>query len=184
MWNEIGLTWTDAGRIVVSAIGLYLFVLILIRVMGQRTMARLSSFDLAAVVALGAVIGRAILGYTPTLVAGALGLITLLMAQAITGQLRRFRMGSAAVNNRAYVLMAGDHIVAANLRRTHVSENEITAQLRLTGIRSRAEVACVILESTGEISVLRAGVPIEPEFLKNVTGAELVPATFLASPRN
>lgn len=184
MWNDIGLTWTDAGRVVFSAVALYALVLILIRIMGQRTMARLSSFDLAAAVALGAVVGRGILGYTPTLVAGALSILTLLAMQALTGQLRRFATGVAAVNNKAFVLMAGTEIVYSNLRRTHVYENEITARLRLAGIRSRSEVACVILESTGEISVLRAGVPIEPEFLQNVTGAELIPASLLAVTRD
>ncbi|MDO5753391.1 DUF421 domain-containing protein [Arthrobacter sp.] len=180
MWNDFGLTWGDAARVVLSAVALYALVLLLIRFMGQRTMATLTSFDLAAAVALGAVVGRAILGYTPTLVAGALGLVTLLVLQALTGQLRRFPKGHAAVNNSAYLLMAGSEFVAANLRRTHVSEAEITARLRLAGIRSRTEVACVILESTGEISVLRSDLPIEPEFLKNVKGAELVPASFLA----
>ncbi|WP_396277848.1 hypothetical protein [Glutamicibacter creatinolyticus] len=85
MWHDFGLTWADAGRVVLSAIALYVLVLVAIRVLGQRTMANLSSFDLAAVVAFGAVIGRAILGYTPTLAAGALGLVTLLVLQALTG---------------------------------------------------------------------------------------------------
>ncbi|MDO5745967.1 MAG: DUF421 domain-containing protein [Micrococcaceae bacterium] len=182
MWYDLGLTWADAARVVFSAIALYALVLGLIRIMGQRTMASLSSFDLAAAVALGAVVGRAILGYTPTLVAGALGLITLLVLQALTGQLRRYRRGLAMVNNKAYLLMAGNVTVASNLRRTHVSENEIIARLRLAGIRSREEVACVILESTGEISVLRAGIGIEPEFLRNVKGAELLPDSFWAEP--
>lgn len=182
MLASIGMTWTDAVRVVISAIGLYALVLILIRFMGQRTMASLSSFDLAAAVALGAVVGRAILGYTPTLAAGALGLVTLLVLQACTGQLRRFPRAASMVSNRAYLLMAGNEIVGPNLRTTHVSEEEITARLRLAGIRSRLEVACVILESTGEISVLRVGVPIEREFLLNVVGAELVPTSFLAAP--
>ncbi len=182
MWNDYGLTWGDAVRVVLSAIGLYLFVLVLIRFMGQRTMASLSSWDLAAAVALGAVVGRAILGYTPTFVAGALGLVTLLALRALTGQLRRFPKAEAAVNNRAYLLMTGSEIVPANLWRTHVSEQEITARLRLAGIRNRTEIACVILEATGEISVLRAGLPIDPQFLENVKGAELVPAAFLALP--
>ena len=184
MWHDFGLTWTDAIRVVLSAVGLYALVLVLIRVMGQRTMASLSSFDLAAAVALGAVVGRAILGYTPTLAAGALGLVTLLVLQAGTGQLRRYRRGAVAISNRAFVLMAGSEIVEANLRKTHVSETEITAKLRQSGIRSRMEVACVILESTGQISVLRAGVPIDPEFLENVRGAELIPASFLAVPQD
>lgn len=183
MWNDIGLTWGDAIRVVLSAVALYALVLALIRVMGQRTMASLSSFDLAAAVALGAVVGRAILGYTPTLAAGALGLLTLLVLQALTGQLRRYSKGLALVNNKAFLLVAGGNFVPENLRRTHVSEQEITSKLRLAGIRSRSEVACVILEPTGQLSVLRAGVPIDPEFLQDVTGAELVPDSFLAAPR-
>lgn len=180
MWHDFGLTWADAGRVVLSAIALYVLVLVAIRVLGQRTMANLSSFDLAAVVAFGAVIGRAILGYTPTLAAGALGLVTLLVLQALTGQLRRFPRGRAAVNNKAYLLMAGDEFITANLKRTHVSESELLSRLRLSGVRNRSEIACVILEPTGQISVLRTGVPIEPDFLENVSGAELIPKAFLA----
>ena len=182
MWTAYGLTWADATRVVLSAVALYALVLVMIRVMGQRTMASLSSFDLAAAVALGAVVGRAILGYTPTLAAGALGLVTLLALQAATGQLRRYRKGMALVNNKAFVLMAGGEIVSENLRRTHVSETEIISKLRLAGIRNRTEVACVILESTGQISVLRAGVPIDADFLDNVAGADLVPRSYRAEP--
>lgn len=181
MWNEYGLTWADAGRVVLSAVALYTLVLVMIRIMGQRTMASLSSFDLAAAVALGAVVGRGILGYTPTLVASALGLVTLLALQALTGQLRRFPKGVTAISNRAFVLMAGNEIVYANLRKTHVTESEITTRLRMAGVCSRDEVACMIFESTGSISVLRAGVPIEPELLQGVTGAELIPVSFLAA---
>lgn len=182
MWHEYGLSWADAGRVIVSAVVLYVLVLALIRVMGQRTMASLSSFDLAAAVALGAVVGRAILGYTPTLAAGALGLLTLLVLQALTGQLRRFHPAAGLVNNRPYLLMAGPLAHQENLRRTHISEPELTARLRLAGVRDRAEVACVILESTGQISVLRAGIPIEPALLEGVVGAEQVPPSYLQAP--
>ncbi|WP_417218397.1 YetF domain-containing protein [Arthrobacter sp.] len=182
MWHQYGLTWADAGRVVASAVVLYVLVLALIRVMGQRTMASLSSFDLAAAVALGAVVGRAILGYTPTLASGALGLLTLLVLQALTGQLRRFRAAAGLVSNPPYLLMAGSHAIDENLRRTHISGPELTARLRLAGVRQRAEVACVILESTGQISVLRAGVPIEPDLLEGVVGAEQVPSSYMQQP--
>lgn len=182
MWHEYGLSWADAGRVIASAVVLYVLVLALIRVMGQRTMASLSSFDLAAAVALGAVVGRAILGYTPTLAAGALGLVTLLVLQALTGQLRRFRPAAGVISNRPYLLMAGTEAIHENLRRTHVSVPELTARLRLAGVRDRTEVACVILESTGQISVLRAGVPIEPALLDGVVGAEQLPSSYLQTP--
>jgi len=175
MWTEYGLDWVDAIRVVVSCIVFYGGVLLLVRVLGQRTLASLSSFDLAAIIALGAVIGRAILGDTPTLFAGLLGLATLLILQAVTGQVRRFRRAARVVNSPAVVLMAGDELLLDNMARSHVVADEVYSKLRLAGVRNRSEVACVIMEPTGQISVLRRGAPLDDDLLRGVVGAERIP---------
>ena len=131
VWQEYGVTWADALRVVVSCLVLYAAVLLVIRLLGQRTLASMSSFDLAAIIALGAVIGRAILGHTPTLAAGLIGLVTLLALQAITGQVRRLRYGSRVVNSPPVLLMAGAEMLRDNLVRAHVVEEEVHAKLRL-----------------------------------------------------
>ena len=174
-WMEFGLDGLDALRIIVSCIVFYLGIIILVRVFGQRTLASLSSFDLAAIIALGAIIGRAILGDTPTLVAGLLGLATLLALQALTGKARRFHRIASIVNSPAVVLMAGSELLIDNLARAHVDPTEVYSKLRMAGIRQRAEVACVILEPTGQISVTRRGAPIDEELLRGVIGAERIP---------
>lgn len=175
MWTEYGLDWVDAIRVVVSCIVFYGGVLLLVRVLGQRTLASLSTFDLAAIIALGAVIGRAILGDTPTLFAGLLGLATLLILQAVTGQVRRFRRAARVVNSPAVVLMAGDELLLDNMARSHVVADEVYSKLRLAGVRNRSEVACVIMEPTGQISVLRRGAPLDDDLLRGVIGAERIP---------
>ena len=180
MWSEFGLNWVDAVRVVMSSIVFYVAVLLLVRFLGQRTLANLSSFDLAAIIALGAVIGRAILGDTPTLVAGLLGLATLLSLQAVTGQLRRSSKVARVVNSPAVLLMVGTRLLEDNLTRSHIIASEVYSQLRLAGIRSLHEVACVILEPTGQISVLRRGETIDPMLLADVVGGELVPPTVTA----
>jgi len=81
----LGLSWTDAVSVVLSAIGVYLAFLILIRIVGQRALAAMSSFDFAATIAVGAIMGRAVLGYTPTLGAGVLGMATLFALQSALG---------------------------------------------------------------------------------------------------
>ncbi|TSI19757.1 DUF421 domain-containing protein [Brevibacterium aurantiacum] len=174
-WLEFGLDGTDAVRIVVSCIAFYLGIIILVRVFGQRTLASLSSFDLAAIIALGAIVGRSILGDTPTLFAGLLALATLLILQALTGKARRFHRIAGVVNSPAIVLMAGSELLFDNLARAHVDPAEVYSKLRMAGIRQRAEVACVILEPTGQISVTRRGVPIDDEMLRGVIGAERIP---------
>lgn len=97
---RLGLSWTDALIVVISAVGVYLAFLILIRIVGQRALAAMSSFDFAAAIALGAIMGRAVLGYTPTLAAGALGMSTLFALQLVFGVLRRNRRLDQTLSNQ------------------------------------------------------------------------------------
>lgn len=180
-WTDWGLDAGDALRVVLSSAIFYAVVVLIVRMLGPRTLASLSSFDLAALIALGAIIGRSILGDTPTVAAGMLGILTLLVLQALTGQLRRGRRGAALVSRKAVVLMAGDELQDDLLRREHVVHEEVASRLRQAGIRTPQEVACVILEPTGQMSVLRRGEPIEASLLRDVRGADRIPATLRAA---
>lgn len=174
-WMEFGLDGVDAIRVVVSSVIFYVGIILLLRIFGQRTLSSLSSFDLAAVIAIGAIVGRAILGDTPTLLAGVLGLSTMLILQALSGYSRRFGAIARIVNSPAVVLMAGPEILNDNLAKTHVDHDELIAKLRSAGIRNFSEVACVVLESTGQISIIRRGAPIDEEMLADAVGADRVP---------
>ena len=169
---QLGLTWAQAASVVVSTVGIYLTFLVLIRLVGQRALANMSNFDFAAAVALGAVMGRVILGYTPTLPAGVLGLITLFGLQTVFGFVRRSPRADAAMSNLPVLLMAEGRLLEDNLRAAHVVENELRAKLRLAGVRRYDDVAAVVLERTGGISVLRRGETISPQLLADVRGRE------------
>jgi uncharacterized membrane protein YcaP (DUF421 family) len=169
---RLGVSGTDALAVVVSAVGLYLAFLIMLRVVGQRAFAAMSNFDLAATIAFGAVMGRAILGYTPTLVAGVLGMATLLLLQAVSGLLRRNPRLDAALTNMPVLIMADGLVLHDQLRKTKIVEDELRAKLRLAGIHGYGDVAAVILERTGAISVLRRGETIAPEMLSDVRGRD------------
>lgn len=175
MWHAIGITPFQAVEVFIATIGIYCAVLLLIRLLGQRAMAAMSNFDMAAVLALGAVAGRATLGYTPTMAAGFVGLATLFCLQAVVGQIRRSRGGTNVLTNKPIVLVAGSEMIHDNLLRMHVTPDEVYAKLRLGGIRAMSEVACVTLESTGEISIVRRGELLDSELVESVRGHELIP---------
>ncbi|MEP6464523.1 MAG: YetF domain-containing protein [Frankiaceae bacterium] len=174
---RLGVTWDQALSVVLSTIGIYLTFLLLLRLVGQRALANMSSFDFAAAIALGAVMGRVVLGYTPTLLAGVIGLGTLFALQGAVGLLRRNPRADALLSNRALLLMADGQLLQDNLRKAHIIENELRAKLRAAGIRRYDDVACVILERTGSISVLHRGETISPTLLADVRGRELLPAS-------
>jgi uncharacterized membrane protein YcaP (DUF421 family) len=169
---DLGLSWQQAASVVVSTIGIYVAFVVLLRLVGQRALANMSSFDLAAAIALGAVMGRVILGYTPTLLAGIIGLLTLFALQGVFGFIRRYPRVDAVMTNLPLLLMADGEPVEANLRKAHIVEDELKGKLRLAGVRGYEDVALVILERTGEVSVLKRGETISDEMLADVHGRE------------
>lgn len=66
---RLGLSWTEALLVVVTAAVIYVTVTVLSRIFGQRQFSVTTSYDLAFTFALGSVIGRVILVRT-TLAAG------------------------------------------------------------------------------------------------------------------
>ena len=104
-----------------------------------------TSFDTAAVIALGAVAGRAVLGRTPTLLGGVVGLSSLFAVEAAFGLLRRNMRVEHAINNSPMLLMADGHILDENLRKARLVEDDLRAQLRRAGVLPYADVAYVIL---------------------------------------
>jgi uncharacterized membrane protein YcaP (DUF421 family) len=171
---RLGLSWTDAATVVVSTVGIYLAFLVLLRIVGQHAVAAMSSFDFAAAIAFGAVLGRTVLGYTPTLAAGLLGMVTLFVLQAGFGLVRRNRRLDRALNNLPLLFMVNGEVLPDRLRTAKMVEDELHQQMRLAGIHRYDDVAAVILERTGAISVPRRGETIAPELLSDVRGRELL----------
>lgn len=174
------ITPLQALAVVLATTAMYAAMVLVVRVLGQRVLSGLSGFDLAAIIAFGAVLGRASLGHAPVLGGGLVALATLIALQALAGQLRLRRWGAAAVTRHPVLLMVDGKVLDLSLRRTHVLRQELESRLRVAGIRDLDEVAAVILESSGAISVLRKGRPIHPCLLEGVVGAQLVPPHLVA----
>lgn len=75
--------------VVLSAIGIYLGFMVLVKIFGSRVLSSMTASDAVVVIMFGAVGGRVILGHPPTLAAGLIGLLTLMLLEAAFGTLRR-----------------------------------------------------------------------------------------------
>lgn len=97
--SELGISWQEAGLVVVTALAIYGVTLVGARVLGQRQFASLSTHDLVFVFALGSIIGRTVLVRT-SLAGAVIGLTTMFAAHTTMSRLYRSRPRAyAAIQN-------------------------------------------------------------------------------------
>jgi uncharacterized membrane protein YcaP (DUF421 family) len=175
-WTWITTTGSAALMVVFTAVGVYLTLLLFTRLAGLRSFSKLSSFDFAITVAIGSVVATVILSDDPPLVQGIIGLASLFGIQSIVSALRN-RSGRVrrAVDNTPLLLMAGDEVVAENLREARMTRDDLRAKLREANVLHPDQIRAVVMESTGDVSVLH-GSPDDPaldlDVLRNVKGQE------------
>lgn len=179
MGELLGITPLEGLAVVLGTAGMYVTMVVIIKLVGQRMLSSMSSFDVAAVIAFGSVLGRAALGEAPRLAAGILALATLVVMQALAGMIRTVRRGGRMIVSQPVLLMAGATVIEENMRHCHVVRAELQSRLRRAGIRHRGEVAAVVFEPSGALSVLHRGDGIDPNLLEGVRGADLIPAELL-----
>ncbi|MFW0183851.1 DUF421 domain-containing protein [Rothia sp. CCM 9417] len=159
--------------VMLSAVGIYLTFLVLVRIFGVRVLNGWNGFDAVIIIMFGAVAGRVIIGHPPTLASGMVGLGTLMLLEIIFGAVQSVT-GIRHLNHKPRVIMAHGKFVVRNLKRSHLAPAEIYAALRKAGISQFDQVQCVILEVTGHLSIVREGEDIDPKLLRGVIGAEKV----------
>ncbi|MBN9110728.1 MAG: DUF421 domain-containing protein [Pseudonocardia sp.] len=167
---ELGVDLRTAGLVVVATLGIYLALLVCVRVCGQRSLAAMSATDVACVIALGAVVGRTTLLATPTLTTGVIALAMLFAVQRSLSLLRRNRVLSRVLAREPVLLVRAGLVQRDGLRRARMNEDDLRQRLRVAGVARLADVDCVVLERNGVVSVLRAGPDADPWLMADVPG--------------
>lgn len=168
----LAASWWSLARIAVSALLIFVWMLITTRVTGLRTFSKMASIDFAVTIASGAVLATTITSASTSVVQGAVALAVLFAIQAGFALARRSGALSSVVENQPLLLMAGDEFLHDNLRRTRVSVDDVKAKLREANVLRYADVRAVVLETTGDISVLHGEQELQRDLLDGVRGAE------------
>jgi len=140
--------------IVLTAIGIYIAIIIYTRIAGKRSFSKMSSFDFAMTVALGSMVATTVLSKSVSLWDGVIGLGIIYLLQLSLAILRRFKVIRSAVDNAPLLLMNGTDILYDNLKKARVTEEDLRSKLREANVIRLKEVRAVIFEATGDISVM------------------------------
>ncbi len=169
-------SWSDFWHISLSAAGILVAVVLLIRANGLRSLSKMSSFDFAVTVAVGSVAATTLLSDSASLLDGAIGIAALLFSQRLISHARVHFNASVLVDNQPVVLMVGDTMLTDAMRRTRVTADDIRGKLREANVIELSEVHAVVLESTGDISVLHGSQdkPLDGRLLEGVMNKEHV----------
>ena len=157
-------TFADAAVLVV-------LMVVFVRLAGLRAFSKMSSYDFAVTVAFGSMLASAIFTEGLTLVKGAVALGSLFLVQWVFGLVRsRSQAVRDAADNRPVILMRDGVLDREALRQTRVTESEVQAKLREANALDLSKVRAVVLETTGDVSVLH-GERVDPWLLENVREA-------------
>lgn len=165
-------SWGTAGLAVASALGIYVALVVLTRLAGLRSFSKLSSFDFAVTVAIGSLVASTILAADPPLARAVVALAALYGIQMTVAVLRSHSSAvRGMVDNAPLLLMDGATILHDNLHRARVTEADLLAKLREANVLRMDEVRAVVMESTGDVSVLHGdpdGPGLEPALMEGV----------------
>ncbi|WP_418637079.1 DUF421 domain-containing protein [Winogradskyella sp.] len=116
--------------IILTAIGIYMALVILTRISGKRSFSKMSSFDFAMTVSIGSILATVIVSKSVSLQYGIIGLVLIYSLQMIVAAARHWKPIRNLVDNKPTLLMQNGKLIAANLKKCKVTESDVKAKLR------------------------------------------------------
>lgn len=141
--------------ICLSALGVYIAVILFTNIAGKRSFTKLSSFDFAMTISIGAIIATTVLSPAVSLLQGVVGLAAIFILELVSNYFRQYSFYRKVVDNRPLMLMEGPVILKENLRKARLTEEDLRASLRRKNVLRLSQVKAVVFENTGDISVLK-----------------------------
>lgn len=167
----------DPDRIIWVALSAIFGVIILIsfnRMFGLRSFSKLSGFDFAITVAFGSILGGVVMSENPSVLQGGIALLALFGVQSIFAFMRRRSDRFARlINNDARLVYRNGEFLEDQMKRAQITRSDIVAKMREANALRLEDVLAVVVETTGDISVLHKtgdGRKIDTVLMEDVLG--------------
>ncbi|MDZ7691287.1 MAG: DUF421 domain-containing protein [Balneolaceae bacterium] len=150
----ITTSFSTVLMVILSTIGIYVALIVFTRLAGVRSFSKMSSFDFAVTVAIGSLIATTVLTKDPPLLQAIVALAALFVIQIGVASLRSRSLIRGLVDNKAIMLMDGTEILKDNMKKAKVTHADLLAKLREANVTQFSQIKAVVMETTGDISVL------------------------------
>ena len=151
--------WSDVQSALVKGVLAYVVLVVLLRISGKRTLSKFNAFDLIVTVALGSTLASIFLSKDVALAEGTAALALLIALQyVVTWSSVRISWIRRWVTGEPSMLLYQGRLLPDALRKMRVTEQEVLAAVRESGLPNLDRAEAVVLETDGTISVIeRAG---------------------------
>ncbi|MBX3570358.1 MAG: DUF421 domain-containing protein [Rhizobiaceae bacterium] len=143
-------------EVVFRTLVMYLYTIVLARMVGQGAIGQIGPFEFVLVIAVGSASGDPMLYPEVGLLQGILVITLVILLHRLTGFVfSRNRKLERAVEGLPVLMIENGRIRDKALGSGTVSEAELMSLLRLAGVRDTGEVERAFLETSGKLSVFR-----------------------------
>lgn len=153
--------------VTLSSVLVIIAVTVVIRLIGLRSLSKMTSTDFAVTVAIGSIVGG-VASSSNSLANGVLAIAVLLVFQALITRYRRAAGPGTFVDNEPLLLMVDGVFRDEALASTRVTEHDVIAKLREANVTRMDDVLAVVLETTGDVSVIHGDGPLDDRLLGGV----------------
>ena len=154
LFGDIG----DIVRVLTMGAASYVALVIILRLSGKRTLAKLNAFDLVVTVALGSILATSALSRDVAFADAVTAMAVLIGAQFVVAWFSvRSDAARDAVRSGPLLLVRNGSFVEDALRRSRISHSEVRQAIRSTGRGGLEAIAAVVLETDGTLSVIGHG---------------------------
>lgn len=155
-------------RAIALALIAVLWTVLLVRIVGLRSFSKMTNYDFVTTVATGSIIAQAATRSDWLEYLAALGAIAgVFFAQYLLARMRQASdTAQDLIRNRPVLLVRHGRFCEAALAQTRVSKENILGKIRAANVGSMENVGAVVLETTGDISVLSG--EVDPRLLDSV----------------
>lgn len=148
-------SWESIFRVILTVLFAYPGLIVLLRLSGKRSLAKLNMFDFIITVALGSTFASVVISQNVTIFDGLVTFAMLLTAQfIITRTSIHSRTFDKLIKSEPTMVFHDGHYLREAMDTVRVTEDEILAEVRQNGYACLNDVYAVVLETNGMLSVL------------------------------
>jgi uncharacterized membrane protein YcaP (DUF421 family) len=148
------MDWQELGMTAARGLLVYTLMLVVIRVMGKRTVGNFTAFDLLVALMLGEVVDEIIYGDV-TIAQGVVSIVVVAAAKYLTAWLTCLSSTLGHLfEGKPRELVRNGELVRRAMRHELMSEEEVMAALRLQGVSDMNDVKRAVMEVDGQVSVI------------------------------